>query len=184
MLSWLADHATTIYWVLALIAVGFVVAWYMTRRTRLLGIAISVVAIMGVVFLLTRLVVSDRQQIENNLHAMKDAVIARQPDKFVSYLAKDFQLAGKGREEWKAEVEGKVKHHAVSGIRVWDIDIKELDRDKKTADVEFRMRADGELGPFAAFCISTFKYEEGVWKMLSVKFRNPVNTKQPIGIPD
>src|SRR5262245_46779177 len=160
MFSWLADNATTLYWLLAVVAAGFAAAWYMTRRVKYLGIAAAIGGVAALLFLLTRFVVSDRQQIENNLHAMAAAVVARDAEKFVEYLAKDFVFAGKSRDEVKAYAVQAAKGHGVDDVHVWDIDVRNVDRGKKKASVEFRLRANARDGTFAAFCVSTFHLEE------------------------
>src|SRR5262245_13347931 len=67
MLFWIVDHAGIFYWLLSFVALGFIATWYWTKRAKFLGYGGAVVGVGALLFLLTRIVVSDRQQIQNNI---------------------------------------------------------------------------------------------------------------------
>jgi len=184
MFTWLVDHAGTVYLLLGIIAIAFVAAWYMTKRAKHLALAGVVVGIIALVYLLTLVVVSDRGQIRNNLHAMAAAVAAGKGDAFIHHLAKDFQFGGRDRKQVKDYALQEAKKYGVYDIYIWEIDVRELSREEGTAQVEFRLRASARDGTYLAFCRSTFELEEDHWKMKTIGFFNPVNTQQEIDIPE
>src|SRR5689334_16404862 len=115
-MSWLIDNASIWYVLLGIIALGFGTAWWL-RRTKqyLVGLGITV-AVIGLLWLLTQLVLTDRKQIETSIHAMADAAVAGKADVLLNHFSSDFTLHGKkGRDLADAAILG-ARQHKLSDI--------------------------------------------------------------------
>ena len=87
MLYWIVDH---VWWHLCLLALAAVIlafVWWIHRRQELL-IALAVVsALIALLCIVSWLVITDKQRIENVLYDMADAVTDNRPDDVIPHLA-------------------------------------------------------------------------------------------------
>src|SRR5689334_260435 len=95
---WLVDNAGSLYVALGIAAAGCVVAWRFTARVKYLGYALGILFLLGVLWSLTLLVVTDRGQLRNNVLAMRDAVVAGKPDDLFKHISADFDYRGVKRD--------------------------------------------------------------------------------------
>lgn len=184
MFSWIVDHASTLYWLLIFAALGFVAAWYLTKRAKFLAYAGAVGGVMALLFLLTRIVVSDRQQIENHLRTMAGFVVEGKSNRLAQHLAKDFLLQGRDREAVARAVVDAARRFDVRNIHLFDFDCKELDRDQGRAKMEFKVRVDGGGDTWGlVHAKSTFVREENKWKLRDIAFHRIGANQPPLDIP-
>jgi hypothetical protein len=142
--------------------------------------------LLGLVFLLTRLVVTDRQQLERSLWAMAQGVTEGKPDEVFKHVAKTFHYAGMDRAEFLARADRAIRRRHVTDLYLWRFDPEELDREGKKARVAFNMRvtSDWTDGTQIFLVRADFVLEDGQWRMKTFKIYNPVvNTDQPIPVP-
>src|ERR1700736_2124348 len=86
MLFWIVDNVWMIVFVLAIVALGFGYAWWLTRRARwLIGSGVSV-GLIVLLFVLSLLIVTDQKQIRANIDAMRNAINAGKADEAAKYF--------------------------------------------------------------------------------------------------
>lgn len=98
MSTWLTEHPTGAYIVLVLIGLIFVVAFFSTRRVVHLFYLLGVIALMGLVFLVDTLVVTDREQVEASVLAMARAAEKGDIDGIDKLLSASFSFEGENRD--------------------------------------------------------------------------------------
>jgi hypothetical protein len=183
---WLFDNANIIYILLGIIALGFITAWWLNKRVKYLAYAGGVVLLVGLFWFLTRLVVTDQQQIQHNVEAMAAAVVARDADALFKHIAADFTYRGNNRKQMYDAVGRAIKLHRVRDAYISDFTPTEVSRSAGKARASFRVRVDDDGGNvvFFARCEADFVLEAGQWMLRGVEFFNAVaNQDQPIGIP-
>src|SRR5262245_27578066 len=118
MLSLFVDNATSWYLVFGLIAFGFATGWWLYRKPKyLMGVAGGVVGI-ALVWILTKTVVTDRQQLQNTLPALADAVVDGKAYVFEKHLTPDFNFQGRDRRALAQSVTRAAKMHNVGYIHL------------------------------------------------------------------
>ncbi len=185
MLWWLVDHATVCYLLLGIAALVLVAAWYLNRRVVFLAYAAGVVGLMVLVWLLTRLVVTDRLQLVRNIQAMAAGVQEGKPEEVFGHFAADFRFEHMKKEEFCQRAAKAIRSQRVQDLHLCDFDTEELDRTKGTARVAFRVRATlpGER-PYLALCRLHFRLEGEQWRLLGLQIFNPLtDTDRPIQLP-
>lgn len=181
-MSWFIDNANGILILLAIFAAGFVVAWRFNGRVKYLGYAGGCVALMGLVWSLTLIVVTDAKQLERNVHAMADAVVAGNVDELFGHISKDFEYRGVGRELLYQKTRGTLQDRRVTAVRIVHFSVEEISRAKKFARTRFRVSAVAERElPFITE--ADFVLEGSHWKLKTVRFYDPVQSLQEVNIP-
>ncbi len=183
MLAWLVDNANFVYVALGLIVLGLGVAWWLNRRVRTL-VFIACVIVLGTLFwLLTLVVPTDRKQIQENLWAMRRAVLDRKPDDLTKHWARNLAFQNLSRDDLAKAVTKAAADYKVDDVHFWDFDVKSVTDDK--AEIWFRCRATArDGGTFLALCRAAFVKEGDAWNLQRVRFFNPVaNTDQEIPLP-
>jgi hypothetical protein len=185
-MTWFIDNANLSYILLGIVALGFIGAWWVNKRVKFLAYAGVVVLLICVVWLLTRFVVTDQQQIRRNIEAMADAVVTQDADGLFRHVSTKFMYKGMNREQMHAAVARAIKLHRVGGAFISDYTPVEIDRAAGKARVAFRVRVDDRDGSmvFFARCEAALVMEGSDWKLSGVEFYNAVaNQDQPITIP-
>src|SRR5690242_12177157 len=116
---YLVDNASSLYLLLGVAGVIIASIIWRTRQAKYfipLGI---ILVLVGLVWLMTRLVVTDRLQIENNIRGLADAVLEQKPDRVASFLAQDFEYGGIKREEAAKGVVDTAHRHTVFNYKIW-----------------------------------------------------------------
>ena len=162
MLDWLADRANVVLFLLAALAIIFLYAWWTTRRAKFWRGAAAVFGVMLLVWLLTKFVVTDRQQIVRNLDAMATAVEKHDADGLFKHVSKDFRFGASNREELHKRIAASIRAHKVSAI---SLSSKSVTVKGDSAEAMFSFRAEGDLGVFPASAKATFVREGGAWKL-------------------
>src|SRR5438045_3974718 len=99
MLWWLIDNIGVFQTILGMIALGYGAAFYMTKRVKFLAVALAIVAVIVLLWLLPRFIITDRKRLELTVREMADAVVNGNFDTLRAHLADDFTYAGASREE-------------------------------------------------------------------------------------
>ena len=181
-MSWIIDNAGFVYLLLGLVATGYLVAFWLTKRVKFLAIAISVVALIALFWLITRLVPTDRKRIEAGIFGMADAFVAQRTDDLFKHVSKDFTFAGENRLQFEKKARSTIQHYKVNDLRITQVDVKDVANDR--AKAEFRVTAFSSQydGPFPMRCKAEFVREGGDWKLRAIEFLL-FNSDQPLNIP-
>jgi hypothetical protein len=187
---WVIENAGTIYLILAAVAIVLLVAYWNTRKRRLLYGVAGTAALAGLVWLLRFLFagLSDDLQIQNSIHAMRQAVQKRDAAALFQHIAADFHLGGQDRATFRGFVERTLQAGGVDDVLCWNIEHAKVTRGpepgKGRATIEFTVKPQGSLSnDWFGQCLATFVLEaDGKWRLQTFEVRDPVNN-QPLTIP-
>ena len=179
---WFLDNA--IYWYILLGIVGLIIGavWWGNRQPKILiGVAV-VVGAMALIWLLTRLIVTDYRQIDSILHEMADAAVDGKPTVFLNHLAKDFDYEGKKGPIVAEKTADAAKRYKIYDIAITGLDLEEVKQD--TAKVFFRatLRTRLDERPQVIECHAVFVGEGDHWKLKGIRFNFPLSN-QPVVLP-
>jgi hypothetical protein len=184
MLSWLVDNATVVYLPLGLAGLALTIGWWMTRENKyLLGVGIILV-LLFVVWLLARLVVTDRTRLRLIIEEMAQAIENNKPEVIVQHLSRDFNYNGINKAAIGGYISRAIRDYNLQYVGVWEFDFEQLSRPEGRATVAFRTKVDLGSDRSMWVCRGYFVLEDGQWRMKGFNIYNPVvNTDQPIQIP-
>jgi hypothetical protein len=183
-MHWLLDHTGALYLVLGASAVAFLAAFHLNRRVVHLGGAVGCLALMGLVWLLAQVVVTDSRQIERNVRTMARAVVAGSTDELFRYVARDFRFGTYNRDTLYGRVKKTVQVHHVDDIHIFEFEVVKLGRPQRQADVNFKATIHSADGTRIFLFRSGWVLEDDVWKIARLTMHNPlVDTDTPIGVP-
>jgi hypothetical protein len=198
--DWLFEGRQTVYVVLAAAAALLLVAWWQTRKRYWLIGAGAVVGLVGLYFLLDRLVETDREQVVRKVREMAAAVEARNIDGIFVHVSKEFRLGGLDKDGFRSFAEQAIRLRQVEEVEVWDFDVPPAyrsphesrvggsTRQTLVAQVAFRAKPKGN-GPgmegVGYPCEARFVRDpDGQWRLLDFQVFKPVSdTKEPLPIP-
>jgi hypothetical protein len=184
VLFWLVDNAQILYLFIGMVAFALAAAWWMTRqRVYLIGLA-ATVGLFLAIWLLGRLIITDREQIRRNVFAMRDAVIDGKPDDLVKHIAREFEFQGMDRQRFIDYAKQFLPRKRVQDIHIFNYDTEELSGAEGKARVAFRVRASTDFGEGMYMVRLDFVREGEHWRLRRCRFFNPiVNQDQPIQVP-
>jgi len=181
LLDWLFEGHSSVYLVLATAAAILFALWWRTRQRKIaLGLAV-VVVLTGLYGLLDLLRETDREQIIGNVQAMARAVKERNLDRAFDHISKDFNFREMGRDRFRRFAEDGIQRGGISEIEVWGFELKEVSRQKGTAEGEFKAKLRGSWGQFGPYhrCVVTFTWEsDGKWRLKTLEVYD-ADTSQP-----
>lgn len=184
MLFWLLDRALLINVLLAMLACGLLLRWWATRRGSYLIAASAILGLAAFIFLLTQLIITDRQRLELNVREMANGVLEGNPEAVFKHLASDFTMGNWRRADFIRNAEATIRRRGISDLHLWDFDVEQLSRIDRKAVLAFRVRAESRWGNVFALCRAHFIFDGAAWKMRELQAFNAVaNTKQPLNIP-
>ena len=198
MFDWLFEGQTTVYVVLAAATVILFVAWWQTRKRYWFYGTVAFLALIGLYFLLDRLVETDREQIERKLNEMAAGVRERNVDRIFAHVSEQFRLNNSDRAAFRAFAEGAIRTGQVTEVRVRDPqfpdDFRSTERrtvrgasqQVQLARVQFRALLEGPQLTNAQFLVrATFVRDpDGQLRLLDFQLFNPfVDQNQPIQLP-
>jgi hypothetical protein len=168
MFDWLVDQANLFYFILGVVALLSLAAGWSTRRAKFWTYAASAVGLMVLVWLLTKVVISDRQQIVLNLGALSEAVIQKKADAFVRLTSKNFRYGPASRDEFFKLVSNRAAAHEVNHVHMWG---QQVTLKGDTAEVYFHFRVDSVTGRGIATASANAKFvrDEGQWKLSEIR---------------
>jgi hypothetical protein len=179
MLAWLADQANVFYFVLGTAILALLAAGWLTRRPKYWGYAAGAVGLCFLVWLLTKLIVTDRQQILLNLDAMARATERQKADDLFEHISKDFRFGTMNRDDLFNRVKAAMQIHKVSDIQLRS---QQVVVKGDAGEVLFNFRAEAAAGGvFAASAKAIFAREAGQWKLVELQvFRLGTTDRQHI----
>ena len=185
MPTFVSDPTTTTYLLFAVLVAVAGVAW-VRLRSRKATIALAVaVGLLGLLFLIDKLVESPREEAVRRVNAMCDAATAVQPDRFIEHLSTSFTLQGADREKVRRSgVWGLVSRERVRAA-AWGFGHDETEY-KSDTEVEIRFFAKAQTPNregLARYVRATFVREDGAFKLKMMQFYHPINTREPEPIP-
>jgi hypothetical protein len=186
-MSWLVDNANALYVLLAIGAAGFVTFGWLNRRVRYLAYGLGPIALIGLVWLLTRVFISDSKQLELNVDAIARAVVAGRTDDLLTHVSNDFRYKRLTRADLKTLARSATEDYEVNAVRIRKFNVDDLSREKKLAKTSFRVSAwsAGNDQPYMFNVEADFVLEGDQWKLQTMRFYNPfVNQDQELDLPD
>ena len=155
MFDWLFEGYRSVYFLLGAAAILFVVLWVRTRKRRWLAGAVVAVALAGLYCLLDFAVETDREQIQRKVTAMAagfnapvnlDAVFENVSDQFhTSYADSKTSLLDQARQH--------IQTYHITEVRISDVKVGEISRERNTAVAEFRAKVVGSFGALEAVTV-------------------------------
>ena len=184
MLWWLVDNANLVLLVLGLVALGFGVHFWLTRRgASLVGLG-GVIALMGLVWVLSMLVVTDRKQ----LVLIVDDVAARLNKRDLAGAFNHFEdrvrleIDGEGKSPTRGELVAMAtelfKKGQIEEIRVRNVEVEKVDR--PNAVVSFGVYTNLGYGQCQAECVL---HGEKDWRVKKLKIELPPGGPKWIRLP-
>lgn len=184
MIWWLIDNAKLVYVALAVVALVLAAIYWRNRRGKHLIALGAIVALVGLFWLLTRLIITDRKQIQQNLFALANTVLEQRP--FGDYLTPEFEFQGLKRDAILAAVPRTVRDHEVTNFHIWEFSIDELSRPEKRAKASFYLRVDSAHGEYPMLCRGTFTLDNEKWRLqnMEIYHYNPLGSSgSPLSVP-
>jgi hypothetical protein len=189
MPSWLVDDPTLLLTILGILALALAIAWWLTRQRALLFALAGVVCLAGLVIVLYYLIDTDAKQIERNLHKMVAGVEAKDPQRIFDYISDRFSFLGHNKASFRQGVEGYIRSGEVQGIKVWAFDVRELNREQRTAKVLFNAKGQGTAfqGYEYVQCKAVFVLDpDGQWRLKGFDLYQPQTDPdhgEPLTVP-
>jgi hypothetical protein len=185
-MSWLVGNANTIYLLLGITAAGLVIVWRFDRRVKFLGYAACVLVLIAVIWLMCQVIPSDRKQLEDNVHAMADAVVAGKMDDLFKHISNDFRYKEMTRDILYTKTQAAVRVYKIRDVRITKFEVDELSRDKKFAKTTFNVSAwegDNDF-PYMFVTQADFVLEGEEWKLKTLRFKKRlVDQDQDLDLP-
>ena len=180
-MSWVVDYANALYVLLGIVAVGLLFIWRNSRQTKYLGYTGGVLILIGLVWLATQFIDSDSKQLESNVHAMADAVVAGKVDDLFKHISKDFIWKGIDRDKMYAGVKLAIGQHKITHVRISTFRVEEVSRSQKFAKTSFLVKAAANE-EILLRTEADFGLEGEEWKLKTLRFFGPAGG-QEIDLP-
>jgi hypothetical protein len=165
--DWLFEGQTTVYILLIVVLIGlFVVYWQWRRRVWLYGMAV-VVALIGLYWLLDRLVETDREQIHRKIGGMASGLQAHNVDAVFKHISDNFRSPqGEDKNELHSLAERRINQ--VTHVIVWNIRRDSRPQPGKDySDLRFSFKVNDEF-PFD--CQPVFEHDAANgWRLKGLK---------------
>ena len=187
MPSWLVENPTPVYVILGLTALVLGYGLLVTRERRFaLGLGI-VAGLFVLVMLLDYLIVTDFEQIQQNVQTMTRGTVEKDLDRVFELISKDFHYHSMDKQSFRRFAGNVQRDWEVQDIKVWEFEAKEISRQKRTASVDFKIKVEGNWGSRKEYfrCLAEFSFDaDSTWRLKGFKLFNPVvETNQEFPIP-
>jgi hypothetical protein len=195
--DWLFEGRAAVYVSLAAVAIVLLAAWQQTRRGKWpIGVG-AVALLVGLYFLLDRLVETDREQVVRKVQEMAAGVRTRDANAIFRHVSERFSHGGANRARFREMVDAVLRGGVVDEVEVWGfqfagdfraaVPLPGQEARAETIRVSFQAKAKGGRAPEGPGnpCEARFVRdpEDGQWRMLDFQVFNPVLTDQPQTIP-
>lgn len=186
MFDWLFEGRKEVYYVLGAIAVILVIFWYQVpRRAYLISLAVCL-SLIGLYYLLDRLVITYREEVEGTVELMAASVAEHKLDRAFNHFAEQFRTPRNlSKQDLRALADRELKSGGVTSVTVWGFETPgPVDRSRKVTTT-FSFKVQGAFGRDELFyrCEAVFAYEPPHgWQMQRCKFLEP-HTDNPIDAP-
>jgi hypothetical protein len=173
-------------------AVASVVLWWKSRKPAFAAVAIACAGLIGLLWLLSYLFPSDAKKIDMALQEMSDGVQTHDLNRIFRHISSQFQQGPPtfgstlSKAAFRDLAQGILKSRNVTEVRVWDVQIEELSRPRRSARVVFFAKPKGNWGSEVHYLVrAEFVLEEdNQWMMKKFEVFNPyVEQRQPLHIP-
>jgi hypothetical protein len=187
MVDFLVEESGPIYAVLFLIAAVSCFLYWNRRQTRYVAVgAVCVVLVAGLWFLASHYE-SDGQQIARKIDDMGKGVEARDLDRIFANISNGFRFENLDKKAFRKGAEDIIHRRDVTQISVWEFAAESISREKREANVSFKVKPRGNFGGDAAYYLVRARFvldPDGEWRMQGFQVFNPfVDTKTPLQIP-
>lgn len=180
LFDWLFEGRTSVYAVLAALAVFLLLAWWQMRKRWLLGAVVFTLALFGLYALLDSSVETDREQIVRKVKEMAAAVTAHNLDAAFMHISDQFRSpGGKGKRELRDIAQTYLDNRTVERMQVWDIAIDgRPSREQGEVRVFFSAKAQNGR-EFLTDCDAIFDFHpEHGWQMRSFRLLKPQTNEE------
>jgi hypothetical protein len=174
--------------ILAVIGVALAAAWWLTRnaprrggaaapaRPYLLGL-VGVAVLLGLVWIVDHFADTDSKQIERALHTMATGVQSRDVGQVFGEISPSFHWLSFNKASFQRFAEGYIRNGGVSQVSIWDVEMREVSRERRTASVifHFKVRGNAVDHPEVPYgCLSTFALDDdNHWRLQTMKLVGP-----------
>ncbi len=188
--DWLFEGRTSVYVLLGVAAVGLLYLGNQGKRRALLAAGAIAAALIGLYFVLDRVVETDREQVKRQLFEMAEEVKTGNTDRIISHLSPKFSVWGMDRSAFRGYVDSRLSGRLIEELAIWDVAFP--DGGTPAADGSLRVTFNAKpkaarLGTTPHFlCEATFLRDtDGPWRMTGFKIFNPppLDGKTPIERP-
>jgi hypothetical protein len=185
MPSWLVEDPTPVYVILGT-AVVILLALYWNRRKRgyLYGVG-GVFLLIGLVWLIDFLVVTDREKVQAALRAMAGRIQALDVDGAFQFVSDDYDGPHRPKKEFREWCRSRMAALGVSELRVWDETVVEASAASRTGRAEFMIKGQGSIGQGMYLVRANFVLDpDGQWRLRNFTLHNPAaNTNEALPLP-
>jgi ketosteroid isomerase-like protein len=196
MPSWLVDDPTTVLFVLALLALGLGVFWWVRRGddvgkkklswlkglkarrltpNQLCAMGLTLIGFLAAAILLLYFFVdTPNKRIDRAIREMAKGVREQNVDKVFAHISDRFTLMGQGKESYRPVVERHIRNGDVTDISVWGFEEAKVSQDRKEARIEFMFRPKGTMTQAWYRCLATFvRDSDGQWRLQTFRVFEP-----------
>jgi len=198
--DWTVEGWLSIYLVLAVVLIALLATWGLTRPSRwadwakfgMYGVLALLVfyAVIDVVVetkteAAARQLREDRKQLERKTEEMADGLRDQDLDKVFNHVSRDFRYRSMDKDAMRKAGNGAVRQYGLKDVKVWDIEIVEVDRPNRRAVVHFNVKGKtNATGKEYLLCKSKWVLDsDGEWRMVTFELYNPVvDTNNPLDL--
>lgn len=187
MFDWLFEGRLAVWLFLLLIAGVLAFIWHRVRVRGLLAAAGVFVFLALLYWILGLLVETGREEIERKMAEMTTALNKPDFDGIFRHTSESFTFRGYDKKNTRKRAEDTMLSLRVRNVRVWEVEVGEVNRENRKAKVTFKVKADHSWtsGAEFALCRSVWVLDpDGQWRMQACNLYNPlVDTTSPLTFP-
>ena len=192
MFDWLFDSNWQVYLVLALAGVAFALLWSKFGKKYAIGLGV-VVVLFAAYLVLQFIVETASNQMKRRVQDIAGSVEKKQINSVLERnLSDDFHAGRYDKKGFIDKAQSLADSYGVDSVEVWDFELVEIDREKRTAKFTFRVKPkikDHETPWYlvkAVFVMTPKEswWQKEEWKMQSFQYFNAVaDSEKPLDIP-
>ncbi len=189
MPHWLVQDPSLVYFLLVVAAIGLGFACWTTRRGKYAIALVGVVALIMLVWLLDRNVITEHEKMVADLRVMAGAVERRDLDAIFERISTQFRMGRMDRQGFRDWCRQRMTRENITDVRVWDFLPAEVDEAAGTAQIQFMVKGDGNWVRGHEFfrCRAFFVRDpDGEWRMRGFELFEPAKDPklaEPIPLP-
>jgi hypothetical protein len=186
MFDWLFEGSLGIYLLLGLIAAVLGYIGIRDRNQRILYSVGVVVFLIVLYFILDLLVETEPEQIKRKLAEMAKGMNKPDTAAVSQHLSQQFKFRQLDKNAMRRRADEAIKRYSIRNIRIWDVEVKDMEYEKRTAKVTFSVKADSSFGNEGfLLCRSVWVLDgDDQWRMKTFDLYNPVvGTDTPLEYP-
>lgn len=162
----IADPPTSVYLLLAVVAVGAAFYCFRTQTRRSLLIVVGILLAIGLLVLIDELIESPREEAVRRVEAMAEAATASDPVRFLEHLSPSFRYQGADRERVRVSPAWELIRQHQARVAVWGFG-------RGSQELEYPTENEIEIGFYAKAQVPT---HEGLVRYIKARF-----ARQPDG---